>query len=211
MKLMPVVSSLAIAIASLSGLAHATTYTNTGSPGADIFYLNYPNTTSYGEFFMAPGGVLSTFSFKADSGGSGNVLFVVANWDGSKAVGPALYTSAPISYGGGPQILGATGINLSLTTGNNYIAYLTVAGVNSPVSNVNIAGSTTNGGLGGAFRYLNSSGADPLTQSKAWSDYVVSDMAYTATFAAAVPEPETYAMLLAGLALTGVAVRRRRA
>ncbi|HJV00490.1 MAG TPA: PEP-CTERM sorting domain-containing protein [Burkholderiaceae bacterium] len=212
MKLHPIASSIAIAAAFLCGAAHAdTTYTNTAAVGAPIYQLGAPDTTSYGEFFTAPGGVLKSFTFQALSGQSGNVDLTIAAWDGSKPVGPALYTSAPISYNGGVQYLGASGINLTLTAGTNYIAYLTVAGVSSPISNVTVAGSNSDGGLGGGFRFLNSAGADPLTQASSWSSWGTPAMAYTATFAAAVPEPETYGMLLAGLALVGVMARRKRA
>lgn len=212
MKLHHIATSMTIATAFLCGTAHAdTTYTNTGAAGADIHYMGSPDTTSYGEFFTAPGGFLKSFTFQALSGNSGNVDLTIAAWDGSKAVGPALYTSAPISYNGGSQYLGANGINLALTAGTNYIAYLTVAGVSSPMANVAIAGSNSDGGLGGGFRFLNSGGTDPLTLNDSWSSWGVPAMAYTATFAAAVPEPETYGMLLAGLALVGMLARRKRA
>ena len=213
MNLKQLISTVVIAAATFSGAAHAdTVYSNADDGTSGISYMGDPDTTSYGQFFTAPGGVLKDFSFHAWSGASGNVALVVAAWDGSKAVGPALYTSAPISYDGGSQFLGANGINLALTAGTDYIAYLTVAGVTSPVSGVTIAGSDTATGLGGGFRYLNSALVDPLTLNFDWSDYSAQHLAYTATFgtATAVPEPETYAMLLAGLGMMGVVARRRR-
>lgn len=207
-------SSIA-AIACFSGIVHAdATYTN--SSNASISSFGSPNTTSYGEYFTAPGGILKDFSFYAISGTSGNAELVIANWNGSRAVGPALYTSAPISYSGGNMILGATNIDLSLVSGSSYIAYLTVAGVASPVTGVTMAGSSGDGGLGGSFRYLNSSNVNPLTLNNAWSSYSVSNMAYSASFVSnppvvsAVPEPGTYVMLLTGLVLiSGVTFRKR--
>jgi hypothetical protein len=211
MNLKQLISTVVIAAATLSGVAHAdTVYSNSDDGTSGISYMGDPDTTSYGQFFTAPGGVLKDFSFQAVSGASGNVALVVAAWDGSKAVGPALYTSAPILYEGGSQFLGASGINLALTAGTDYIAYLTVADVAAPVSYVTIVGSDTATGIGGGFRYLNSELVDPLALNVDWSSFSTLHMAYTAVFATAVPEAETYAMLLAGLAMMGVVARRRQ-
>ena len=135
---------------------------------------------------------------------------VVANWDGARAVGPALYSSSVVSYGGGSSALSFGGIDTNLAAGS-YIAYLTVAGVANPVNSVAIGGSSGDGGLGGSFRFLNSGGADPLSVGSAWSNWSVANMQYSANFsvAAPVPEPETWTMWgLGALALT-FAVRRR--
>lgn len=213
MNLKQLVTTILIAAATVCGATRAdTVYSNSDDGTNAISYMGEPDTTSYGQFFTAPGGFLKDFSFHALSGTSGDVALVVAAWDGSKAVGPALYTSAPINYEGGSQFLGASGINLALTAGNNYIAYLTVANIAMPVSYVTIVGSGTATGLGGGFRYLNSGLVDPLTLNEGWSDYSVPHMAYTATFgtATAVPEPGTYIMLLAGMGMMGVVARRRK-
>lgn len=45
---------------------------------------------------------------------------------------------------------------------------------------------------------------------KGGGDYDFDDMVVGVNFAAAVPEPETYAMMLAGLGMLGTVVRRRR-
>ncbi|USX19552.1 PEP-CTERM sorting domain-containing protein [Oxalobacteraceae bacterium OTU3REALA1] len=213
MNLKQLITTILIAAATFSGATHADTVYSNSDDGSDgISYMGDPDTTSYGQFFTAPGGFLKDFSFHALSGVGGDVALVVAAWDGSKAVGPALYTSAPINYEGGSQFLGASGINLALTAGTNYIAYLTVANVASPVAYVTLVGSDTATGLGGGFRYLNSQLVDPLTLNDDWSDYSTLHLAYTATFgtATAVPEPGTYIMLLAGMGMMGVVARRRK-
>lgn len=211
MNLKQLISTMALAAATLSGAAQAdSVYSNADDGTEGITSMGNPDTTSYGQFFTAPGGILKAFSFQAWSGFGGNVALVIANWDGSKAVGPALYRSAPIYYDGGSQFLGANGIDLALNAGSDYIAYLTLSGLTSPFDNVTIAGSQTDTGLGGGFRFLNSALVDPLTLNESWSDWSTPHMAYSATFAAAVPEPGTYAMLLVGMGMVGVMARRRK-
>ncbi len=196
-----------------TNLAFATTYSNINDSTIGyyniILYFGAPDSTSYGEVFnMSQASIVSDWKFQANSGNAGNMKLVFAGWNGSKAVGPALYSSSEFAYAGGSQALSFNAINTSLPAGS-YIAYLTVAGVSSPVSNLVIAGSSSNGGLGGEFRFLNSSGNDPLTFNAAWSNYLVANMSYEANISPA-PEPETYAMMLAGLGLVSAATRRGR-
>ncbi|CDG82731.1 PEP-CTERM sorting domain-containing protein [Janthinobacterium agaricidamnosum] len=198
---------LSTLIVSASMHAHATTYSNVGLSSTPIWTFGKGATPNYGETFTSPGGILEDFTFYALSGTKGNAALTIAAWDGNKAIGPALYTSSPISYGGGAQAIGATGINLALQANTSYIAYLTVAGVTSPIPSATFQGSGNNGGLPGKFVY--STANDPLLANQSWSPWTASNMAYTANITAAVPEPETYGMLLAGLGLIGFAVRRK--
>jgi hypothetical protein len=69
-----------------------------------------------------------------------------------------------------------------------------------------IAGSSANGGLSGGFFYSNSNGVDPLTLSDEWQ-VGGNNLKLTANINA-VPEPETYAMMLVGLGLLGIALQR---
>lgn len=189
--------------------AQATTFSNVALPGGEISYLGDPDTTSYGETFTTPfGGVLQDFNFHAAEGTYGDLGFIIAAWDGSKAIGPALYASSPFTYNSGVQMLGANEINLTLLADVTYIAFLTTAGIKYPVSAVTMQGSTGDSGLGGEFVYLNSNGAHPLDSNGAWDHYFVSNMAYTANITV-VPEPETYGMMLAGLGLLGFVGRRK--
>ncbi|WFR77564.1 FxDxF family PEP-CTERM protein [Janthinobacterium rivuli] len=190
--------------------AQAITFSNVALLGSGISSLGAPDTTSYGETLTTSfEGVLQDFSFYATAGNNGNVGLIIATWDGSKAIGPALYTSSPIAYSGGVQTLVANEINLTLLVGVKYIAFLTTAGIDNPISSVTMQGSTADAGLGGKFAYLNSDGANPLDLNGAWNHHSVSNMAYTANITPVVPEPETYGMMLAGLGLIGFMARRK--
>ena len=195
-----------LALSVFSGLASATIYSN--SYDMDIFPFGSPDTTSYGQVFNSSGGVLTDWSFYASSGNAGDLQLVIADWNGSYAVGPALYTSSVFSYIGGSQTLQFSGINTNLPV-DDYIAFITVADLGNPASNVFMAGSYDDGGLGGGFTFANTNGVDPLVLG-GWNsvgDWSPSNMQFSATM---VPEPETYAMLLAGLGLLGFMARRRR-
>jgi len=203
------VASVAFA-ACFSASANATVYTNSGGLQSTIAPFGSPDTTSYGEYFTAPGGALDSWTFTSQSvSNAGNLELVVAAWNGSSAVGPALYTSAPITDSGASnEALTFSGINLALTTGQSYIAYMTVAGVAGPVAGAEIATSSTDV-LNGGGVWDNSNGVNPLTPgSNTWS-LPAQHFTYSATFGpAAVPEPAGAAVLAFGLIGLGL-VRRR--
>ncbi len=184
----------------LINTAQASIYTNVAATFDLINHLGAPDSTSYGQHFIAPSdSLLQDFTFYASEGERGNVSLVIAQWDGQKAVGSELFRQSNIFYDTGSQSLGANNINLSLTSGDQYIAYLTTANQTSPMANVFMKGSNNSGGLSSGFSYLNSNGADPLSSTTAWSNYSVPNLMYTASFTTPVPEPETYALLGMGL------------
>jgi len=192
----------------------ATVYSNTPN-GVSWSPLGTPDTTSYGETFtLTQTETLNNLSFFASAGNAGNLELVVAAWNGTRAVGPAIYTSAVTAYAGGARTIAFNNVNTALTAGT-YIAYMTIAGVSGAVSAVNIESSNTNGGLGGQFAYLNSNGVNPLTLTTAWVQAGASlypDLAYVATFSTAtpaVPVPGALPLLLSGLAALAAVSRTR--
>jgi hypothetical protein len=200
--------SAAILLASTAINASASTYSNSNDDSIGPF--GQPNTTNYGEVFTsATAGVLTDWTFFANSGSGGNLDLVVSAWDGLKAVGPSLYTSSNFAYTGGSKALTFSGINTSITAGTSYIAYLTVANVSSAASGVVIASSNSNGGIGNGFSFLNSSGIDPLTLSTSWANWSPLNMTFSANISDASPVPVPAAIWMFGSGLIGLGAMRK--
>ena len=192
--------------------AAATVFAN--DPAGSINPFGSPDTTTYGQVFQAPGGTLSSFSFFDSTSRADGAKFVVAAWDGTRAVGPELFTAltGTVAASGSFFEHAYSGINLGLTAGSSYVAYLTVAGVELPVSNVIFSASSTSP-LGGDFRFLNSNGVNPLAISDPWNSFEPSQTQYSATFGdavAAAPEPTTWSMMLLGFGAVGYSMRRKQ-
>ena len=189
-------------------------FVTTGAPDTNIFYFGDPDTTSYGQTFKALDSVLTDWSFYV-AGATGNFDLRVANWDGSKAVGPQLFSVSSTTAATSASSLGNTkyswsGINLSLATGSTYIAYITVAGVSGPTAQVPVGGHSSDAYADGGFFFLNSGGADPLSSSDSWSSWFVPDMAFEANFASASPVPEPASLAAWSFGLVAVTFARRR-
>jgi hypothetical protein len=187
--------------------AQAATYSNI--PVIAGSELLSPKVTTLGETFIAPTATLQDFSFLMSdllTVGSGNASFVIASWNKDDTIGNKLYSSTinVDSSGFGVSSVGVSGLNLTLTAGSEYVAYLTVNGVKNAISNAYLLDGL-GGSIGTGLYFGNASGTNSTS---------LVNLAYTANFAgavAAVPEPATYGMLLAGLAMTaGFAARRRR-
>jgi hypothetical protein len=120
-----------------------------------------------------------------------------------------LYLSSDLPFAAGPV---TQQFSLATMAGASYIAFLTVADVPSPITNgsVGVTDSDTieNGAL---FFLFTDATAQP---GAAWQNFGRYDMAFTAQFGgqvAAVPEPASWAVLIAGFGVVGAAARRRRA
>lgn len=201
--------ALAFTWLALLGPAQATVYSNAAPNSDPLYYFGSAATDSstFGQHFVAPSEKLESFVFHAQEGYRGYLNFVIASWDGQKAVGNPLFTRSNIFYNASAEEIGSSAINLALTAGKEYVAFITTAGVTNPVSYVQMFGSNSNGGLNGNFASLSSGNTNPLSMNDAWQKTPVS-MSYTASFSAPVPEPETYALI--GLGLVALFARQRK-
>jgi hypothetical protein len=95
----------------------------------------------------------------------------------------------------------------------NYIAYITTADITIPTSNMALAASNSNGGLGGSFWFSNSDGVDPLTVFNNWTNYADSNLQFVADITPAtnaVPLPGAASLLGLGVIALAGSYRRRR-
>ena len=220
---------LAGLLLALAGNASAATYTdvpsgaNTGLPFAYFGNAGNPSGDSpmVGEVFsLTSSAVLSSFSFYAIGNTAASFQLNVAQWNpGTNAqnqatnlVGPVLTTigSAIETFNstGGYTTLEFDNLGLSLNANTKYIAYLTssdpsVTGIQ--LSRTQTAADTSGFGIGNA--YLSTIPGQGWQLPFNGSGFL--SLQYTA-LTAPVPEPETYALMLAGLGLIGFVARRKQ-
>lgn len=160
---------------------------------------------SVGQSFASPGGNLTMFTIRITTVATGgNVRFVFAPLAGMTA-GTPLYTSAdtPIAA---DTTLTFSGFSIPTTLNDTYIGYLTTFGTTGPAGEYRISMYSPQVYAGGTM--LLRDGPDNPT-GKTFSD-IGTDAAFTATFAAAAPEPASWAMMIGGFAIIGGAHRLRR-
>ena len=215
-----------------AGSASATTYTNmpsgvnTNLPFAYFGNAANPSGDSpmVGQVFsLTSDGLLSSFSFFAIGTPSASFQLNVAQWNpdtnaqnqavntvGSN-LSSATFGSVDLYYSTGPTGLFTTitfdNLNLNLEANTKYIAYLTssdpsVTGIQ--LTRTQTAQDVSGFGLGHA--YLSTIPDQGWQLPFNGSGFL--SLQYIAV-TAEVPEPETYALLIAGMGLVGAAVQRR--
>jgi hypothetical protein len=229
-------ATLSLALA-LEGqvMAGTTIFDTTPSWDGSTFVSPFgnPNTSTYGETFIAPtDNVLQSYTFFMESspGTVASMKGYVFAWSGSLfggngpqgAVGPALYaspTSIVLTADGNFDAVTVTTGGTALTAGSNYVMLLTI----SNPSDFAATTGTFNWGLissnglpndgGGGFNFYNNGNNIGALNTSPWDDFGnFGDAAFTATFTSGVvPEPSSVVLLgFGGLGLLGYASRRRR-
>jgi len=213
-----------------AGNAFADTYTNvpsganTGSPFAYFGNAANPSGDSprVGEVFsLTSAAMLSTFSFYALGNTTASLQLNVAQWNPDtnaknqaiNSVGSPLLTTTgtaveTFNATGGFTTIAFDNLALSLNANTKYIAYLTssdptVTGIQ--LSRTQTTADTSGFGIGNA--YLSTTPGTGWQLPFSGSGFL--SLQYTAV-TAPVPEPESYAMLFAGLGLLGFVARRRK-
>jgi hypothetical protein len=221
----------ALSLVAAAASASAATFTNvpggasTGLPFASLGNAGNPSgdAPQVGQVFsLTTESTLSSFSFYALGNLTASLQLNVAQWNPTtnasnqnpNLVGPSLLTttgSAVTSYNsaGGFTTIGFDNLGLTLNAGTKYIAYLTssdpsVTGIQ--LSRTQTAQDTSGFGIGHA--YLSTIPGQGWQFPFNGNGFL--SLQYTA-IAAPVPEPESYAFMLAGLGLLGAAVKRRKA
>ena len=222
---------LAGLLLALAGNTYAATYTNVPAGAnnglAFAYFGNAANPSGdspkVGEVFsLATASTLSSFSFYALGNVTASIQLNVAQWnpgtndknDSPNVVATPLLTttgSAVETYnaGSGVTALSFNNLGLNLNAGTKYIAYLTssdpsVTGIQ--LSRTQTAQDSTGFGLG--FAYLSTIPGQGWQLPFSGNGFL--SLQYSAV-TAAVPEPESYALMLAGLGLVGALAKHRKA
>lgn len=219
---------IASAVLVIAGSASAATYTNVPS-GANgglpfAYFGNAANPSGdspkVGEVFaVSSAETLSSFSFYALGNSTPTVQLNVALWNNGinksqpvNTVGAPLLTASSTSsktYNAASNVtewkFDNLGLNLNANT--KYIAYL--SSTDASVTGIQLSRTATTNdasGFGVGFGYLST------IPGNGWQLPFngFQSLQYSA-ITAAVPEPESYALLLAGMGLIGAAVKRRKA
>jgi len=171
-------------------------------------------TNTYGEVLDAPGSSLTSFTFEVNNNGTAaNYVAQVYAWSGSTTtgspVGAALYTgpASILEAANGFQAVTVNTGGVAVTTGQRY-EILLYDGSDDGVSGQ--WGLTppfgVHPGVAGDVGFVFNNGPSDVNGTA--GDY--GSLAYSATFTDGVPEAATWAMMIAGFGLVGIAARRRK-
>jgi hypothetical protein len=184
--LLPLVAALLLCSSAVAG----TTVSTLGAWDGSNYEDSWGNsaTHTYGQIVTAPGTVLNSFEFEIAVDADTNACGEVYAWDGTKATGPALYESAPITLPGDDTFhpVTFTGVNAPMTPGQQYILFVSVDCDPAPGdASDGIWGLTDDDSAdsSGTATYFNDdTAADWTTSDWDGNGDIGADFAYTATY-----------------------------
>lgn len=211
MKNMTKLALVSVAASALATSALAATTTISNAPtGGSLSTFGVPDSQTYGQVFTAPvTGTLTSFTLYLN-GGVGGLTGAVGTWNGTATHGfgfgspTTLYQSVVVpSASAGAYTFTP---NVAVTAGSRYVAYLSVFGV----TQANTATSMPLGDNSNPYiDYMVWNNTSDPNGNASWNYFFnTGDAQFSATFA--VPEPQSWAMMIAGFGLVGAAMRRRR-
>jgi hypothetical protein len=221
MKLNLFIGAAALALGLAATPALAQDVDTTATYGGEIGSFGTPNTATYGQTFtVGADNALDSFTMYLDSGSGGALNFqaYVYAWNGSRAVGNALFASATQQFNGGAGTsafdFGTGGLNL--VSGQQYVAFLTTTGVansNNATALMPYVGFGNDVYSGGDFVFFNNGNDFASLTGQDWDfNGGWGDAHFKADFTAgisAVPEPAAWGMLIGGFGLAGGMMRSR--
>ncbi|MCB5188214.1 FxDxF family PEP-CTERM protein [Methylobacillus caricis] len=189
----------------------ATTISTIDQWDGEVSPFGTPDTATYGQTITIgdQDQVLQSFSFILSDL---NAAFTieVGSWTGSR-VDEILYQSDPFRFSASSEYTEITAYpSVTLQANNQYVLYFTTSGIQEGVESTNEWGFAPDTAYeGGTFVYLNNGNDRSQLTGAPWVTTLGGDLAFSANLAA-VPEPATYGMLLAGIGLLGGVARRRK-
>lgn len=215
----------AIGIASCCGSAFAATIDTTATHVADQQSFGQPADATFGQSFIAAGSELTTFSLFLDNRppgvGSSATLDLrgyVGAWNGTQVTSILFESTTQTMNAAGTLQEFAFTPDISVVPGDEYVAFLSIS--NLPVQPTSEFGMPLAGDvIAGSFVYLNNALNTAQWTTAPWGSFLNGftgpftgyDAWFKASFTAdtPAPEPATWAMLLFGFLMTGLALRSR--
>jgi hypothetical protein len=215
-KLAFLAASLSVVAISSPASAQAITNVPFGTDG-NVGSVGRPDTQTYGQVFTAQStGILTSFTLYLN-GTIGNLFGGVGTWNGTASFGTGfgsptnLFQSATQASVAGANTFNP---NIQVVAGQRYVAYLSVFGVPGAIGQTSMQ-LATNDNVAGIDYFVYQNSADPRGDAT-WNYNSLDrgDALFTAQITpgaiGAVPEPATWAMMIGGFGIAGVALRRRR-